>query len=156
MKYITIALTGCLAVMGSAMAQEKKIKPSDLPAAVEKSVAAQSKGATISGFSEEKESGKTTYELQMTVNGRSKDLQMDESGVVIEVKEQVAAGSASDRSQDRFARQGRQGANLESRINHQGRQASGIRSASGPRWQEIGSAGRCGREVTGSRGIATG
>ena len=90
MKYTTIALTGCLAVMGSAMAQEKKIKRSDLPAAVVKTVAAQSKGATIRGFSEEKERGKTTYELQMTVNGHSKDLQMDESGIVIEVEEQVA------------------------------------------------------------------
>jgi len=90
MKYTTIALTGCLAVMGSAMAQEKKIKRSDLPAAVEKTVAAQSKGATIRGFSEEKERGKTTYELQMTVNGHSKDLQIDESGVVIEAEEQVA------------------------------------------------------------------
>lgn len=47
MKYTTIALTGCLAVMGGAMAQEKKVKPSDLPAAVEKTVAAQSQGATI-------------------------------------------------------------------------------------------------------------
>ena len=90
MKYTTIALTGCLAVMGSAMAQEKKIKRSDLPAAVEKIVAEQNKGATIRGFSEEKEKGKTTYELQMTVNGHSRDLQMDESGVVIEVEEQVA------------------------------------------------------------------
>ena len=90
MKYTTIALTGCLAVMGSAMAQEKKIKRSDLPAAVEKIVAEQNKGATIRGFSEEKERGKTTYELQMTVNGHSKDLLMDENGVVIEVEEQVA------------------------------------------------------------------
>jgi len=90
MKYTMIVLTGCLAVAGSATAQEKKIKRSDLPAAVEKTVVAESKGATIRGFSEEKEKGKTTYELQMTVNGHSKDLQMDESGVVIEVEEQVA------------------------------------------------------------------
>jgi hypothetical protein len=90
MKYTVIALTGCLAVAGSALAQEKKIKRSDLPAAVEKTVAAQSKGATIRGFSEEQEKGKTTYELQMTVKGHSKDVQMDESGAVMEVEEQVA------------------------------------------------------------------
>jgi hypothetical protein len=89
MKYTTIALTGRLAVMGSALAQEKKIKRADLPAAVEKTVAAQSKGATIRGFSEERQRGKTTYELQMTATGHSKDLQMDESGVVIEVGEKV-------------------------------------------------------------------
>jgi len=79
-----------LAVLGSAMAQEKKIARPDLPAAVEKTVAAQSKGATIRGFSKEMEKGKTTYEVQMTVNGHTKDLEVDESGVVIEVEEQVA------------------------------------------------------------------
>jgi len=36
------------------------------------------------------EKGKTTYEVQMTVNGHTKDLEVDESGVVIEVEEQVA------------------------------------------------------------------
>jgi uncharacterized OsmC-like protein len=40
---IVAALTGCMAVKGSAMAQEKKIKRSDLPAAVEKTVAAQAR-----------------------------------------------------------------------------------------------------------------
>jgi len=90
MKYTIIVLTGCLAVLGNAMAQEKKIERPDLPAAVEKTVAAQSKGATIRGFSKEMEKGKTTYEVQMTVNGHTKDLEVDESGVVIEVEEQVA------------------------------------------------------------------
>jgi len=90
MKYTLIVLTGCLAVLGNAMAQEKKIERPDLPAAVEKTVAAQSKGATIRGFSKEMEKGKTTYEVQMTVNGHTKDLEVDESGVVIEVEEQVA------------------------------------------------------------------
>jgi len=90
MKYTIIVLTGCLTVLGSPMAQEKKIERSDLPAAVEKTVAAQSKGATIRGFSKEVEKGKTTYEVQMTVHGHTKDLEVDESGVVIEVEEQVA------------------------------------------------------------------
>src|SRR5258708_11435625 len=90
MKYTIIVLTGWLAVLGSAMAQEKKIERPDLPPAVEKTVAAQSKGATIRGFSKEMEKGKTSYEVQMTVNGHTKDLEVDESGVVIEVEEQVA------------------------------------------------------------------
>jgi hypothetical protein len=90
MKYTILALTGCLAVVGSARAQEKKIKRTDLPPAVEKTVAEQSKGATIRGFSQEQEKGQTTYELQMTVNGHGKDVEMDQSGAVIEVEEQVA------------------------------------------------------------------
>ena len=66
-----------LMVLGSAFAQEKKIKRSELPAAVEKTVVEQSKGATIRGFNEEKENGKTTYEVELLVNGHSKDVQMD-------------------------------------------------------------------------------
>ena len=78
-----------LVLAGSASAQEKKIKRSDLPAAVEKTVAVESKGATIRGFSEEKENGQTTYEAEMLVNGHSKDVQMDANGAVIEIEEQV-------------------------------------------------------------------
>lgn len=78
-----------LVLVGSALAQEKKIKRSDLPAAVEKTVVVQSKGATIRGFSEEKENGQTTYEAEMLVNGHSKDVQMDANGAVIEIEEQV-------------------------------------------------------------------
>src|SRR5260370_41389541 len=66
------------------------------------------------------------------------------------------AGSGAERSKNCFAGQGRQGTNHESRINHQERQASSVRSAGGHGRQEIGSAGGCGREATGSRGIAAG
>ena len=78
-----------LVLVGSAFAQEKKIKRSELPAAVEKAVVEQSKGATIRGFSEEKENGRTTYEVEMLSNGHSKDVQMDANGAVIEIEEQV-------------------------------------------------------------------
>jgi len=78
-----------LVLVGSALAQGKKINRSDLPVAVEKTVVEQSKGATIRGFSEEKENGQTTYEAEMLVNGHSKDVQMDANGAVIEIEEQV-------------------------------------------------------------------
>jgi hypothetical protein len=78
-----------LMVVGSAFAQEKKIKRSELPAAVEKTVVEQSKGATIRGFSEEKENGQTTYEAEMLVDGHTKDVQMDSNGAVMEIEEQV-------------------------------------------------------------------
>ena len=77
-------------LVGSAFAQERKIKRSELPAAVEKTIVQQSKGATIRGFSEEKEkNGQTTYEAEMILNGHTKDVQMDANGVVIEIEEQV-------------------------------------------------------------------
>src|SRR5579859_3961036 len=82
-------LVGSLVLAGRALAQERKIKRSELPPAVERAVAEQSKGATIRGFSEEKENGRTTYEVQMLSNGHSKDVQMDANGAVIEIEEQV-------------------------------------------------------------------
>jgi hypothetical protein len=91
-----LALVACgLLLAGMASAQEKKIKRSDLPPAVEKTVAAQSEGATIRGFSTEKEKGKTFYEAEMTVNGHSKDVLIAADGTVVEVEEQVAPDSLS-------------------------------------------------------------
>lgn len=75
------------------VAQEKTIKRPDLPPAVEKTVAAQSKGAEIRSFSEETESGQIRYEVELLVNGHSRDIEMDASGAVVEVEEQVAMDS---------------------------------------------------------------
>src|SRR5258707_3725973 len=74
----------------SAVAEDKKIKRSDLPPAVEKTVAAQSAGATVKGFSKENEKGQTFYEAEMGVNGHSKDLLIDVNGAIVEVEEEVA------------------------------------------------------------------
>jgi len=57
---------------------------------VEKTVAAQSVGATIKGFSKENEKGQTYYEAEMIVNGHTKDLLIDTNGAIAEVEEQVA------------------------------------------------------------------
>ena len=73
--------------------QEKKIKRADLPPAVEKTVVAVSQGATIKGFSEEVENGQTLYEAELTVNGHGKDVNIDSSGAVVEVEEQVEMDS---------------------------------------------------------------
>jgi hypothetical protein len=87
-----IAATLC-AVPSPAQEHEKKIKRSDLPPAVEKRVAAQAQGATIRGFNEEKEDGKTFYEAELTVNGHSKDILIDATGAIAEVEEQVDLAS---------------------------------------------------------------
>jgi uncharacterized membrane protein YkoI len=65
----------------------------DLPEAVQKTVTEQSKGATIKGLSQEVENGKTEYEVELTVNGHSKDITIDPSGNVLEVEEQVQMSS---------------------------------------------------------------
>ena len=76
----------------NAVAAEKPVKMKDLPPAVRSTVQEQSKGATIRGLSTEVEHGRRTYEVEMTVNGHSKDVSMDAAGTVIEVEEEVALG----------------------------------------------------------------
>lgn len=94
-NYLLAFATGILLLAGNASAQEKKINRSELPPAVEKTVAAQSAGATIRGSSTEKENGQTLYEVEMTVNGHSKDVSMTADGSIVEVEEQVALDSLS-------------------------------------------------------------
>ncbi len=74
MLRFTIVAVLAIAATCLAQEQEKKIPRADLPAAVERTVAIQSQGATIKGFSQEKENGQTIYEAEMTVDGRSKDV----------------------------------------------------------------------------------
>ncbi len=80
-------------LLATAFAQEKKIHRADLPPAVEKTVAAQSQGATIKGFSQEKENGQLLYEAEMIVGDHSKDISMSSSGAIVEVEEQVSIES---------------------------------------------------------------
>src|ERR1700686_1384739 len=77
----------CCAV--SACGQEKKLKKSDMPAAVQKTADEQSKGATVRGYGRETEDGKVAYEVQLTINGHSKDVTMDPEGNVMEIEEEV-------------------------------------------------------------------
>lgn len=79
---------------------EKKIQRNQLPAAVEKTVAAESQGAIIKGFSREIENRKTYYEAEMTINGRAKDLLMDTKGNIVEIEEEVDLAALPTSVQD--------------------------------------------------------
>ncbi len=83
-----------------AYAQEKKIKRSQLPAAVEMTVAKESEGATIKGFASENEKGQKFFEVSLTVNGHNKDILMDQRGTKVEVEEEVALDSLPATVQD--------------------------------------------------------
>jgi hypothetical protein len=89
---ITCAL-GVAATSMTLRAQEKKITRKDLPAAVEKTVAEQSHGATIKGFSTEVENGKKIYEVQMSVDGHGRDVSIDGQGHLLEIEDDVAFAS---------------------------------------------------------------
>ena len=100
MRISNFAVVAALSLNLIAVAQEKKIERKDLPPAVEKTAAAQSEGAIIKGFSQEKENGQTFYEAEMMVNGHSKDVLIDTSGAVVEVEEQVPLDSLPSPVQD--------------------------------------------------------
>ena len=93
MRIANFAVVAALSLASIALAQEKKIERKDLPPAVEKTVVAQSQGATIRGFSQEKENGQLNYEAELTVDGHSKDILIDANGGVLEIEEQVAMDS---------------------------------------------------------------
>ena len=69
--------------------QEQRVTRRDLPAAVARTVDAQAHGATIRGYSREREHGQTFYEVALRVNGHSRDVLMDSTGAVVEVEERV-------------------------------------------------------------------
>ncbi|HEY2472415.1 MAG TPA: hypothetical protein VGI45_31810 [Terracidiphilus sp.] len=68
---------------------EKKISHSDLPLAVQKTAQEHSKGATVKSYSRDTENGQLEYEVEMTVDGHSKDVSIAPDGRVLEIEEQV-------------------------------------------------------------------
>ena len=93
---MTQTLTIILAIAmlgGAATAAEKKLQMKDLPAAVQKTVQEQTKGAEIKGLSTETENGKTTYEVETMVKGKHRDFLVDAKGAVTEVEEETTIDS---------------------------------------------------------------
>ena len=99
-KLMLAALVTGMATLTAVQAQEKKLKREDLPPAVEKTVAEQSKGATIRGFSTEMENGKRLYEVELVVSGHGKDISMDKDGNIVEVEEEIPLESLSSPVKD--------------------------------------------------------
>jgi uncharacterized membrane protein YkoI len=66
-----------------------KLHLQDLPPVVRSTVEAETRNATVKSIGKERENGKTVYELESLVNGRTRDLMIDASGKVYEVEEQL-------------------------------------------------------------------
>jgi uncharacterized membrane protein YkoI len=72
-----------------AFAAEKKVKLEDLPQPVQAAVKEQTRKATLVGISTEKEKGKTMYEVETKVNGKGRDMLLDQTGAIVETEEEV-------------------------------------------------------------------
>ncbi len=72
---------------------EGKLALKDLPKPVQTTVQKETQGATIVGISKETDAGKTVYEIETKVNGRSRDMLVDDKGALTEVEEETALAS---------------------------------------------------------------
>jgi hypothetical protein len=97
-------LAACLVFAGE---DETKIEFNNLPPAVQKTAKEQSKGATVRGYSREVEHGKTFYEVELLLDGKTKDVLMDSAGGVVEVEEQIAFELLPDAVKSTLAKQGK-------------------------------------------------
>jgi uncharacterized membrane protein YkoI len=73
----------------AAATTDSKVALKDLPPEVRATVETETKNAVLKGVSKEKEKGKTVYEVESLVNGRTRDLMIDASGKVYVVEEQL-------------------------------------------------------------------
>ena len=71
---LMLSVAGAIAVtsvLGQEQGTEKPVKLQELPPAVQEVVKAQSKSATVRGFSMEVKDGRTLYEIEMRAKGRN-------------------------------------------------------------------------------------
>lgn len=82
-----------LLILGAAVvccvAQEKRIQKKDLPAAVQKAADEQTKGAEIKGYTREVERGRTFYEVETKVNGKTRDILFEANGALSVIEEET-------------------------------------------------------------------
>src|SRR5437667_8181133 len=88
---VNVAL--CALGLSAAFAAETKVKMTDLPMPVQKTVKEQTRDATLIGITKEKENGKTVYEVETKVNGKGRDILVDTTGGLIEVEQEVEIDS---------------------------------------------------------------
>lgn len=90
-KWIVASVLGLPMVTATAYGQEKNeenhqqtVKMEDLPAAVKTTVQREAKGQQIESIKKETEHGKTKYEVEFVSNGKGQEIEISESGKVLE------------------------------------------------------------------------
>ena len=90
-NFVTFGISAML-LAGGALAADK-LKVEDLPGPVQQTVKEQTHNATLAGLAREKEDGKTVYEVETKVNGKSRDLMVGSDGKILSVEEETALES---------------------------------------------------------------
>jgi hypothetical protein len=86
---LTIAFAITVASLSAA---ETKVQIKDLPEAVQNTIKEQTKSGKLRNVSKEVEKGKTYYEAETVINGKSRDVLIDPEGHVVEVEEATSLG----------------------------------------------------------------
>ena len=76
-----------------AAAPAKKLEVKDLPAAVQKTIQDQSKGAEIKNIGKETEGGVAQYEVETMLNGKHRDFNVDTKGKLLVMEEETPIDS---------------------------------------------------------------
>jgi uncharacterized membrane protein YkoI len=103
-----VAMSSMAASLVAAQAPKagKSVDLSKYPAPVRATIENETKNATLKGVSKETEKGKTQYEVETLVNGKSRDLLVDPAGKVIEVEEEIALTAAPQPVQTALGKHG--------------------------------------------------
>ena len=88
-----IAVLAGIAAAATTVQAESQVSCNTLPAAVLSQVKTEAGDATIRGCVKDKENGKLTYEVETLKDGRSRDIEFDASGSVLEVEQEVTGSS---------------------------------------------------------------
>ena len=91
-KWIVAAAFAVPMVTATAYGQEEKeeshphetVKMENLPAPVKTTVQREAQGKTIESIKKETENGKTVYEVEVTSNGKGEEIEISDSGTVLE------------------------------------------------------------------------
>ena len=92
-KWTVPLLVLTCAIGSQAATQERRLKRADLPAAVQRTVDQESQGATVRGYSSEKNGDLLEYEVAMRLHGHNRDVTIAADGSVLEIEEEVALDS---------------------------------------------------------------
>jgi hypothetical protein len=89
---VGVAVAVMLVAAGTAWAQEtaeggKKVQLKDVPAAVQKTIAANLQGGQILSIVEEIEDGVHQFEIKSSLNGKSRSFDVSTAGALLEVEE---------------------------------------------------------------------